>query len=94
MDITSDDEENVKLLDVKDIEIIESTDVDENYENDQNIDNVNMLDDKQSADIGNGTCVSATNHQENGIIVASTERRSDEPTELSFEKGDKIFVLF
>lgn len=85
MDITE-DEETAKLLDVKDIEIIESLDVDENNENDRNVENTSLLDEKQP----NGFCASeAANQQENGIIEPSTERRSDEPTELSFEKGDE-----
>lgn len=71
MDKSSEDDELVKLLDVKDIEFIEASELIESFENDQ-FDNVN----------GNGDSKS------NGIIPACTERRSDEPTELSFEKGD------
>lgn len=80
MDICTDDEECVKLIDVKDIEVIDPNECLEQIDEDQN--NHNGSCDKQNN-------AEATN-KSNGIIPASTERRSDEPTELSFEKGMKM----
>lgn len=77
MDICTDDEECVKLLDVKDIEVIDPSECLEQLNDDQSNHNGNY--EKQND-------ADATN-KSNGIIPASTERRSDEPTELSFEKG-------
>lgn len=76
MDICTDDDEIVKLLDVKDIEVIDPNECTE-----------------QAAECirSNGNHTKGndfdTENKVNGIIAASTERRSDEPTELSFEKG-------
>lgn len=80
MDKITDDDEIAKLLDVKDMEII---DPDELIENDKNTENKKQIIEQQEN--GNETTKS------NGFIEPCTERRSDEPTELSFEKGDEIF---
>lgn len=76
MDKITDDDEIVKLLDVKDIEFIEASELNETNENDRNSQNTE-----------NSKLSCETNGIVNGIVVACTERRSDEPTELSFEKG-------
>lgn len=83
MDRITDDDEIVKLLDVKDMEIIQPDELIENNENDQNTENKKRIIEQQEN--GNESPTS------NGIIEPCTERRSDEPTELSFEKGDEIF---
>lgn len=80
MDIITDDEEIVKLLDVKDIEIIGPDDLLENNENDKNIENKNQTDESYTED---------NSHKNYEVVESCTERRSDEPTELSFEKGDE-----
>lgn len=78
MEICTDDNEIVKLLDVKDIEVIDSS---ECIEHRVDPSNHNGIGKKQSnADTG----IIA-----NGTISANIERRSDQPTELSFEKGEK-----
>lgn len=83
MDKSSEDDELIKLLDVKDIEFIEASELLESFENDQNYQNAQIGDTNENRD-----------SKSNGIIAACTERRSDEPTELSFEKGDpKQFFL-
>lgn len=76
MDICTDDDEIVKLLDVKDIEVIDRNECAEQTE-------------QRICSNGNGANEKHfdTENKTNGVIVASTERRSDEPTELSFEKG-------
>lgn len=86
MDIITDDDEVVKLLGVKDIEIIEPNDlIDENDENDKNTENKKPIDIQEQ---NNGA-----DKIPNGIVEPCTERRSDEPTELSFEKGDEISFI-
>lgn len=82
MDKSTEDDEIVKLLDVKDIEFIEASELNETNENDKNAQNMKS----------NG--VPCQNNLEpdgklngNGNVIVCTERRSDEPTELSFEKG-------
>lgn len=85
MDKVTEDDEIIKLLDVKDIEFIETSELIENDENDKNCENTKLIND------GNGVIVSdniVDNQKSNGEIIACTERRSDEPTELSFEKGE------
>lgn len=77
MDICTADEEIVKLLDVKDIEVIDPSECLEQINSNQSNHNGNC----EKQDDADSTTKS------NGIIPASTERRSDEPTELSFEKG-------
>lgn len=76
MEICTDDDEIVKLLDVKDIEVIDPS---ECIDHRADPSNHNGIGEKQTnADtkmLPNGT--------------ANAERRSDEPTELSFEKGGK-----
>lgn len=78
MNVSTEDEELVKLLDFKDIEVIDSI---ENNEKDGNTENCKNCD---SISIKNNHVEEKTN----GIIAPSTERRSDEPSELSFEKGN------
>lgn len=85
MDKLTEDEELAKLLDVKDIEFIETSELNENNENDINTENTNLINDTKMMN-NSDNCVDA--QKSNGIIVACTERRSDEPTELSFEKGN------
>lgn len=81
MDKVTEDEEIVRLLDVKDIEFIETSELIENDEIIQNHESVhtNGSNDRKS---------SCGDKASNGEVIACTERRSDEPTELSFEKGD------
>lgn len=84
MDKATDDEETVKLLDVKDIEFIETSELIGIDENDQNSGNTKLR-------AENGVIHTETTYcdqKPNGMVVPCTERRSDEPTELSFEKGD------
>lgn len=81
MDKSTEDDEIVKLLDVKDIEFIEASELNETNENDKNAQNMKS----------NG--IACQNNLEpdvllNGNVIVCTERRSDEPTELSFEKGN------
>lgn len=88
MDIDS--EEKVKLLHSKDNE-------NENIFNEQKVQKEQSDDEfvvvKQSksinvsSDIAGRVVVTSNGHMGNGDIVPSTERRSDEPSELSFEKG-------
>lgn len=84
MDRISDDDEIAKLLDVKDMEVIEP-DYDKMPENDKNTENKKQIIEQQENGNEN-EC-----QKSNGIIEPCTERRSDEPTELSFEKGEEIF---
>lgn len=86
MDKSTDDDEIVKSLDVKDIEFIEASELMETNENDKNTQNTENM--KLPCE-SNG--ITHSNHMEtdgkmNGNVVVCTERRSDEPTELSFEK--------
>lgn len=88
MDKSTDDDETVKLLDVKDIEFIEVSELNEMNENDKNAQNTESM-----KSVGELNGVAHPNHLEtdvklNGNVVVCTERRSDEPTELSFEKGN------
>lgn len=81
MNVSTEDEELVKLLDFKDIEVIDAI---ENNENNANTENCKNCD---------GQILIKHNHayveeKTNGTIAPSTERRSDEPSELSFEKGN------
>lgn len=87
MDKVTEDEEIAKLLDVKDIEFIETSELLENEENDKNSENTKLIINESNG--MNNTDDSGTNHKANGNVVVCTERRSDEPTELSFEKGNK-----
>lgn len=87
MDLITDDDEIVKLLDVKDIEIIEPHEL---IENDRNTENVKQTEDINKHPENMHSNPSDLNHKNNGFIEPCTERRSDEPTELSFEKGDDI----
>lgn len=85
MDRISDDDEIAQLLDVKDMEIIEPDELIKISEIDKSTENKKQIIEQQE----NGNeCT-----KPNGIIEPCTERRSDEPTELSFEKGDEIFSL-
>ncbi|XP_031624630.1 TBC1 domain family member 20 [Contarinia nasturtii] len=83
MDKLSEDEEIAKLLDVKDIEFIETSELNENNENDINSENRKLINDTNTPNNLNDC---GEEEKSNGIFVACTERRSDEPTELSFEK--------
>lgn len=92
MDKSTEDDEIVKLLDVKDIEFIEASELNETIENDKNAQNTENI--KVSCESNGG--ITHLNHVDsdakaNGNVVVCTERRSDEPTELSFEKG-KTYV--
>lgn len=80
MEICTDDDEIVKLLDVKDIEVIDPSEC-----IDHRADPSNGIDENQTN--ANSKIIS------NGTTQANTERRSDEPTELSFEKGGKQFHI-
>lgn len=72
-----DEDEMVKLLDVKDAD---SDGKKEHYEADVIENDMDTVEVIQNGSIGsNGSCV---------------ERRSDEPAELSFEKGDKTIRFF
>lgn len=84
MDKVTEDEEIVKLLDVKDIEFIETSELLENDENDKNSENTKLINDT------NG--LNHSDQKSNGNVVVCTERRSDEPTELSFEKGNDNII--
>ena len=84
MDKVTEDEEIVKLLDVKDIEFIETSELLENVENDKNSENTKLMSDTNGM---NNSDDFDANQKSNGNVVVCTERRSDEPTELSFEKG-------
>lgn len=87
MDKVTEDEEIVRLLDVKDIEFIETSELIEDNEINENREliNANVLTEEKNS---YGDKIS------NGEIIACTERRSDEPTELSFEKGDtKQYII-
>lgn len=88
MDKSSEDDEIVKLLDVKDIEIIEASELNETNENDQNTQNTETTKLIRESNGINNRQSTEPEVKSNGSIVACTERRSDEPTELSFEKGD------
>lgn len=84
MDKSTEDDETVKLLDVKDIEFIEASELNEANENDRNA---------QNTENAKSNGVPCQNNSEpdvllNGNVIVCTERRSDEPTELSFEKGN------
>lgn len=80
MDICTDDEEIVKLLDVKDIEVIDPNECTEQEQEQAE----KLICSNGNHNSGNDF---DTQNKVNGTIAASTERRSDEPTELSFEKG-------
>lgn len=86
MDKITEDEEIVKLLDVKDIEFIEASElIEDNDEITELISETNGINNIKS---------SYGDQKSNGEVVACTERRSDEPTELSFEKGNtKTFII-
>lgn len=84
MDKVTDDEEIIKLLDVKDIEFIETSELLENVENDKNSENTKLMSETNGM---NNSDDSDANQKSNGNVIICTERRSDEPTELSFEKG-------
>lgn len=72
-----DEDEMVKLLDVKDT-VCDSKK--EHYEADVIENDTETVEIVKNGSIGsNGSCV---------------ERRSDEPAELSFERGDEINILF
>lgn len=76
-------EEEVKLAEAKDVENDKQTDYyHERMLNDKKGDEQK---DAETKDIANGHCG-------NGELAPSTERRSDEPSELSFEKG--LLFLF
>lgn len=85
MNRITDDDEIGKLLDVKDMEIIEPDELIENNENDKNTENKKQIIEQQENGNEN-EC-----RKSNRAIEPCTERRSDEPTELRFEKGDEIF---
>lgn len=88
MDKVVEDEEAVKLLDIKDIEFIETNELIENDENDKNTENTKLMDGTKAV---NNSDNFGGEQQSNGDVVICTERRSDEPTELSFEKGKLHF---
>ncbi|XP_055303037.1 TBC1 domain family member 20 [Sitodiplosis mosellana] len=83
MDKVTEDEEIVKLLDVKDIEFIETSELLENEENDKNSENTKLINESNGI---NNSDDCGSDQKSNGHVVVCTERRSDEPTELSFEK--------
>lgn len=87
-----DSEEKVNLLEAKDMENDKITKI-HNSDTDFVIvkQNGNSLVNNGSAKVEEET--QPNGHIENGTIAPSTERRSDEPSELSFEKG-KISILF
>lgn len=88
MDKVTEDEEITKLLDVKDIEFIETSELIENNENDKNCEKKKLIGDANGVILSDSIGDIQTS---NGELIACTERRSDEPTELeptSFEKGD------
>lgn len=84
MDKVTEDDEIVRLLDVKDIEFIETSELIGIDEDEQNSDNTKPCERNGiiNSDLTN------SDQKSNGTVVPCTERRSDEPTELSFEKGD------
>lgn len=82
MDKATEDEETVKLLDVKDIEFIETSELIGIDENDQNSENTKLRAENGVIHTETTNC----DQKPNGMVVPCTERRSDEPTELSFEK--------
>lgn len=84
MDKATEDEEIVRLLDVKDIEFIEASELIGMNENDKNAENTRICDENGV----NYAKLTNSDQTPNGIVAPCTERRSDEPTELSFEKGD------
>lgn len=86
MDKVTEDEEIVKLLDVKDIEFIETSELLENDENDKNSENTKLINDLNHSDYCD------LDQKSNGNVVVCTERRSDEPSELSFEKGNDNII--
>lgn len=88
MDKSTEDDEIIKLLDVKDIEFIEASELNETNENDknaQNTENIKLLCESNGVAGPNNL---ETDVKLNGNVIVCTERRSDEPTELSFEKGN------
>lgn len=91
MDIDS--EEKVKLLDVKDGENINNHNEQQNGK-EQTEEEFVMVKQRKSVTINSdiaGRVITASNgYVGNGDIAPSTERRSDEPAELSFEKGTFI----
>lgn len=89
MDKVTEDDEIVKLLDVKDIEFIETSELLENVENDQNSENTKLISEINGINDSNDF---DANQKSNGNVVVCTERRSDEPTELSFEKGTNRII--
>lgn len=94
MDKSTEEDEIMKLLDVKDIEFIEASELNEFDENDQNTQNTDTT---KLISESNGVInrqISETEAKPNGNVIVCTERRSDEPTELSFEKGDQKFFSF
>lgn len=88
MDNSSKKDEIVKLLDVKDIEFIEASELDETNENDKNTQNIETTKLISETNGMNNRQSTERDNKSNGTVVVCTERRSDEPTELSFEKGD------
>lgn len=86
MDKVTEDEEIVKLLDVKDIEFIETSELLENDENDKNTENTKLINESNGV---NNSDNCGPEQMSNGNVIICTERRSDEPTELSFEKGNQ-----
>lgn len=88
MDKSTEDDEVIKLLDVKDIEFIEASELNETNENDQNTQNTETTKLLSDTNGVNNRQHSETDAKPNGNVIVCTERRSDEPTELSFEKGN------
>lgn len=89
MDKVTEDDEIIKLLDVKDIEFIETSELIENNENDKNCENTKLIAESNGVILLDGI---SDDQKSNGELIACTERRSDEPTELeptSFEKGER-----
>lgn len=80
------DEEIVNLLDVKNMEFIEASELIEDIENDKNSENTKFI-----SEINNSEN-SINDPKSNQNVIICTERRSDEPTELSFEKGDHYLL--
>lgn len=87
------EEEVVKLIDVKDVknDTIIVHDEHENSNEELNKDENFIIEktDNLNEIAANGNCAAEL---EVIGIVSSTERRSDEPTELSFEKGNKVCI--
>lgn len=83
------DDESVKLLNPKDTVINDENVNSENIlQSDEQVQDKLDTNDEQKA---NGHC--KTEMECTGTLPPCTERRSDEPTELSFERGISSFLI-